>query len=106
MKSFSLIVYPRKLKGHRIYVETECYNSVIMNRFKVGDKVYSKKGYSGEELGTVAQVKPDGTIVVRQFSNNLKEEYDPKEIYNQQEHDRLNGEQWSQLPKNDRNWGI
>lgn len=77
-----------------------------MDRFKVGDKVYNKKGSTGEELGTVAEINGE-KIIVRQFSNNLKEEYDPNEIYNQQEHKGLLADWLAQMPKNDQDrWNF
>ncbi len=76
-----------------------------MDRFNVGDKVYSKKGSTGQELGTVAVVK-DGKVFVRLFENHFIQEFFPEELMTQQEHKQKEQDWMSQMPKNDKNWGI
>jgi hypothetical protein len=71
-----------------------------MDRFKVGDKVYSKRGHTGDELGTVAALEK-GRIIVRQFSNNIKEDYDPNELLTHDDHMRLINEELASIPKNE-----
>jgi len=71
-----------------------------MDRFKIGDKVYSKEGYSGgKEIGTVCKL--DGEKVsVRLFHNLEIVEFWPTEIMNESESKQQFNEWQSSLPRN------
>lgn len=73
-----------------------------MDRFKIGDKVYTKEGDGrGKEIGTVCEITGDGKVGVRFYSDLSKREYfSPEEILNEDESKaKLNAWEAS-LPRN------
>lgn len=57
-------------------------------KFVVGDKVYSKAGMVGKEIGVVNKILDNEKILVRLFTDNqYKEEFDVNEVLTQSEHD-------------------
>lgn len=76
-----------------------------MDRFKIGDKVYSKEGNLGTELDTVA-VLDNGKVFVRLFSNNFIQDYFPEELLTEAEYQQKFKEWENQLAKNDKDWSI
>lgn len=57
-------------------------------KFVVGDKVFSKAGMVGMEIGVVNKILDNEKILVRLFTDNqYKEEFNVNEVLNQNEHD-------------------
>lgn len=59
-----------------------------MGKFNIGDKVFSKKGWAGEEIGTVQDLGKS-TVVVRLFSDPSKvsgTDFNEAELLTEAEH--------------------
>lgn len=76
-----------------------------MDKFKVGDKVYSKEGDLGKELGTVTTLA-DNKIYVRLFSNHYIQDFFPEELLTESEYKQKEQEWINQVPKDNKNWSI
>lgn len=72
-----------------------------MDRFKIGDKVFSKQGDSGGEgIGTVYDITGDGKIGVRFFKDNSKDFFSPEEVLTEDESKAQFNEWKANLPRN------
>ena len=68
-----------------------------MDKFKIGDKVYDKQGYSRKEVGTVCDMN-ENKIKVRLFSNPVNiAEFHLDELRTEQEHKNLEDSQNAQI---------
>lgn len=76
-----------------------------MDKFKVGDKVFSKEGSLGKELGTIATLS-DGKVYVRLFSNHYIQDFFPEELLTESEYEQKEQAWMNQVPKDKKDWSI